>query len=122
MGNLEMNSRSMGDSLELEATLSGANRAVVRGSLHPGSGALSLNASVQQLDLQMLQVFLKDYISRSFGTVSAELQINGTTSNAECRGMIYIDSTGLALTELNTLYRINQQQIEVEYPRRLSQR
>src|SRR4030095_14985434 len=113
---LELNSHSIDEKLELTGNVKGNTELNFAGKIDPAKGDLDLNTKIQKLDMKLIREFVSDYVSRASGNISGDFQLKGTTKEPQINGWLHFDTTTFALAELNTPYSINDQRIEIKYP------
>ncbi len=116
VGNLELNSRSVSEKLELSGNLKGNTDLNFSGNIDPAEGNFDLKARIEKLNMKLIREFASDFLTRASGNISADLHLTGSTTKPQLKGFINFDTTAFALTELNTVYRIDGQKIEINYP------
>ncbi len=116
VGDLNVHSASQHDSLAIVGSITGNNRLAFSGGIHPAKGSVDIDAQIQKLDIRLLQQFVSDYLSRLAGDITGNLQVRGTTGDPKLAGKIRVDSASFAVNELYALYRINKQEILIDYP------
>jgi translocation and assembly module TamB len=116
VGDLELQSRSVSEKLELSGSVKGNTELMFSGNINPAKGSLDLKAGVQKLDLKLIREFMSDLIPVASGNITADFRFTGSTDDPELTGFVKFDSAIFALTELNTPYHINGQKVEISYP------
>ena len=116
VGDLSVHSSTRGDSLALNGGITGNNQLDFNGSIHAKNGGVSLETRLKKIDMTLLQEFTKEYFSHLSGQITGDINLVATPDTLHCRGVINLDSTVIAIKELNTRYRINGQKIGIEYP------
>ena len=116
VGDLQIFSETKGDSLQVSGTLSGKTEANFDGSINATTDNMRLGLQLKNVDVNLIQQFAKEYISRTAGNCSAELIFSGTTKDPKWNGKIDFDSVSFAINDLFALYKIDRQSIAIDYP------
>ena len=116
VGDLQIYSETSPDSLQIKGSITGNNQADFGGSMHSDKGEISANLRLKKIDMKLVQEFLKEYVSRMSGNVTADFHLAGTMKDPQFNGIILFDSTAFAMKDFQALYRLNQQKITLEYP------
>jgi hypothetical protein len=67
---------------------------------------LDMTLKLEKLQLQILDEYLKDYVSDLFGLATGEIKITGEPSNPLIRGRINLQRTKFTINYLNTSYSL----------------
>lgn len=116
VGNLELNSRSVSEKLELSGNLKGNTDLDFSGTIDPAKGNFDLKGRIQKLNMSLIREFANEFLTRASGNISAELHLTGSTTKPELNGFVAFDTAVFAFTEIRTPYRIDGQKIEINYP------
>ena len=95
--------------LALRATLTHEDhpQSVVSGFVLPEKDSLSLTATIRDMELQWLNSLTAGTLYGLDGSVNADIKMSGEIKDPTIDGVIYFDKAKVGVTQLNTLYSIN---------------
>lgn len=82
--------------------------------LHAEDDALDLKGSVSQMDLGVVQPFLRTLVSNVYGTMSGDVTIRGTISRPRISGTAHIKEAAFLVNYLQTRYHIADQYARIQ--------
>lgn len=116
VGDLRFNSHMVGDSLVMEGNLAGNNQLAFAGNLQTRNRNIDLRATLGKLETRLIQELAKEYISRLSGNINGEIHLQGAMDNPGIKGFVHFDTVAFAIKDLEAIYRIQDQDIKLEYP------
>ena len=95
--------------LALRATLTHEDhpQSVVSGFVLPEKDSLSLTATIRDMELQWLNSLTAETLYGLDGSLNADIKMSGKIKDPTIDGVVYFDKAKVGVTQLNTLYSIN---------------
>ena len=95
--------------LALRATLTHEDHppSVVSGFVLPEKDSLSLTATIRDMELQWLSSITAGTLYGLDGSANADIKMSGKIKDPTIDGVVYFDKAKVGITQLNTLYSIN---------------
>lgn len=92
------------------------NGAAFRGTydIHSDDEALNIEGKVNNMDIGILQPFLRSLISNLYGTMSGEVVIKGSILHPKIEGFVDIKEASFIVNYLQTRYHIASQQVAIQ--------
>lgn len=100
----------------VQGGITGANNLTVVGGYNTTDQAFSINTDIKQLNLKAIEAFSQGNIIRTAGNVHGNVFASGTLSKPTWKGELVFDTTQFATRMFGSLYKINNQKIDFEYP------
>jgi translocation and assembly module TamB len=116
VGDFQFHSASAGDSLLFNGGLSGVNELDFNAGLHLKDNGIYLQSHLKKFNLAIVQGFTKDLFAHLSGKITGNLQLTGSLDVPKYKGAIQLDSTKFSLLALNTIYRIDKQEVLIKDP------
>lgn len=79
----------------------------VTGYYNPSTDTLNVNVRLQRLGLERLGSYASGMVSDAAGSLSGNLNINGTSKQPDISGFVYLDSVGMKVNALNTKFFVH---------------
>ncbi|MDO5510333.1 MAG: translocation/assembly module TamB domain-containing protein [Weeksellaceae bacterium] len=107
VGNLDLQlTESTTDRINMRATLSGFENDVnVEGYYAVQAGEFDLLARINRLNMESLQGFTFDEVREGEGFINGQLNITGTASSPNIRGLLKFNEVGFFVTQLGSHFR-----------------
>ena len=102
--------------ITVKGGITGPNNLTMDGGYNTNDNTFSISTEIQQLNLKAVEAFSQGMITRTSGNVHGNVFVNGTVSDPRWKGELMFDTTQLATAMFGSLYKINNQKIDFEYP------
>ncbi len=117
IGNLAINTTiGNNQSITVKGGISGANNLTIDGGYNINDQTFAISTEIAQLNVKVIEAFSQGQITRSSGNVHGDIYANGTISNPRWKGELVFDSVQLATAMFGSLYKIDNQKLDFEYP------
>ena len=117
LGEMNLDATAVGsDNYEAKLTVLGSDvhLAVIGSySASEGGGDLSLDLDLSNLNMSIVEKLSDNAISESSGSISAKVEISGTTNEPQYSGTLNFDQVGFLVNELNARFNMQNEQLEV---------
>ncbi|MBC7720436.1 MAG: translocation/assembly module TamB [Pedobacter sp.] len=102
--------------ITVKGGITGPNNLTIDGGYNTNDNTFSISTEIQQLNLKAVEAFSQGMITRTSGNVHGNVFANGTISDPRWKGELIFDTTQLSTAMFGSLYKINNQKIDFEYP------
>jgi hypothetical protein len=117
IGNLAVETAITTDrNVTVKGGITGANSVTIEGGYNTNNSTFSINTQIQQLNLKAIEAFSQGQLTRTSGNIHGNIFANGTVSDPRWKGELIFDTTQLATAQFGSLYKIDNQKINFEYP------
>lgn len=117
IGNVAINTTiNNNQSIDIKGGITGANNLTIDGGYNINDQNFAISSKIQQLNVKAIEAFSQGQITRSSGNVRGNIYVNGTVSDPRWKGELVFDSVQLATAMFGSLYKINNQKLDFEYP------
>lgn len=120
IGNITANAQKISENnIAADLALTGnGNDLTVKGNYYLNNTEKQFDADVQlkQLNIKTAEAFSVGQLQRARGNISGNIQLDGKFADPRWNGQINFDTIQFALTQLGVLYKIDKQQIALNYP------
>ncbi|MBG8554302.1 translocation/assembly module TamB domain-containing protein [Hymenobacter guriensis] len=79
-----------------------------------GSGEISLDVDLNQLQLKTIEPFSAGQLREMTGALSGPLTIRGTTTNPQLRGNVHFRDAGFTLSQLGAPFRLSEDELVLD--------
>ncbi len=102
--------------IEVKGGITGPNSLTLEGGYNTTNSSFTINTAIQKVNLKAVEAFSGGMITRTAGNIHGDVYAYGTTSEPRWKGQLTFDSAQLATAMFGSLYKINNQKVEFEYP------
>ncbi len=102
--------------ITVKGGITGPNNLTLDGGYNTNDNTFSISTEIQQLNLKAVEAFSQGTITRTSGNLHGNVFVNGTISDPRWKGELTFDTAQLATAMFGSLYKINNQKIDFEYP------
>ncbi len=102
--------------ITVKGGITGPNNLTIDGGYNTNDNTFSISTEIQQLNLKAVEAFSQETITRTEGNLHGNIYANGTVSDPRWKGELTFDTAQLATAMFGSLYKINNQKIDFEYP------
>jgi hypothetical protein len=90
------------------------NKVALKGNYNQDK--IDAELSMDPIEVKTIEPFTHHNLTRSSGTVSGKINITGKVSSPEWKGSLRFDSVFTQLSNYGTVFKINGQKIDLQYP------
>ena len=117
LGDLALKTEIASDKIvSVKGDLTGPNNLSFDGGYNVNDNNFSISTQVKQLNLKVVEAFSQGQIIRANGNIHGDLFVNGNISDPHWQGVLYFDTTQIATAMFGSLYKINNQKVDFDYP------
>ena len=102
--------------ITVKGGITGPNNLTIDGGYNTNDNTFSISSEIQQLNLKAVEAFSQETITRTSGNLHGNVFANGNVSDPRWKGELTFDTAQLATAMFGSLYKINNQKIDFEYP------
>ncbi|MFP5039814.1 translocation/assembly module TamB domain-containing protein [Parasediminibacterium sp. JCM 36343] len=103
--------------ISVKGGISGPNNLTIDGGYNTNDDAFSISTEITQLNLKAVEAFSQGQIKRAKGNVHGSIFAHGTVSDPRWQGELVFDTTQLSSAMFGSLYNIDNQKIDFDYPK-----
>ena len=96
--------------------VTGANVLTVDGGYNTNNNEFSISTEIQRLNLTTIEAFSQGQLKRTSGSLHGNVFANGNIYDPRWKGELVFDTAQLATAMFGSLYKINNQKIDFEFP------
>ncbi len=100
----------------VKGSVSGANVLSIDGGYNANNNEFSISTEIQRLNLTTIEAFSQGQLKRTGGSLHGDVFMNGNIYDPRWKGELVFDTAQLATAMFGSLYKINGQKIDFEYP------
>ena len=117
IGNVNLKTEIGNDKIiSVKGGISGPNNLTIDGGYNTNDNTFVISSQVQQLNLKAVEAFSQGQLKRTSGNVHGNLFVNGTINDPRWKGELVFDTAQLSTAMFGSLYKINNQKIDFDYP------
>ena len=102
--------------IAIKGSVSGANTLTVDGGYNTNNNEFSISTEIQRLNLTTIEAFSQGQLKRTSGSLHGNIFANGNLYDPRWKGELVFDTAQLATAMFGSLYKINNQKIDFEFP------